>query len=707
VIDVQNHFRTTSDEHQNNVSKFKTPFKHALIRSYPISALRRNRQSALAEDRLVCSQPPPRCDRFDSLTTPSLAPYITRRRVPISTPRIGYEHSNRTRFHTPALSDKDTTDRVIAHHSAHFELTVQERPTPSLQIAPDQSQSPNNPDIAPYMSTAQITASPRAPRAQPRSPAQVPHNGNAGRQSQRKPRGNRAYNNYAQQNGVGASPSKYPAEPAVGEGAAFSGEEAQIPSGPRNMKKHTQGQPSIDRVFSPSDSEAIPINPSATPAKIQAAYAGPTFHASPAPSALPIPTRFLSRSVPSKGLAGPPTPPPEDSSDSASPSPSHASPSRPPIAVPPRNDDSPLDLLFKADKAERAKNIHGSPVAQNIFNQAHAGRPQHFKHDSYHSTNGIFPIELDGESKNAHMSPPPFASPAPHRSVTDPNKVPQLKDVYQQPSGNDVMQDLFSRLSMSQKKPSATPPRPNVQPQTDFQFRQTPSPFHDGRPLVRSTSGPTTPQAQPTNQDSSEFFYGNTNLSPLFKAAKGDTPKRNSGLRTEITAESPMMGQGAFQGFPSVPQAYAPPAQVMDPHTFSRDHPGSCFEGPANARREFAPPVQPYQQSPNSRKRTPGRQPHQPRADFHPGRGNMNGPGPRPGNATAMAPPAPVSKPVASMMSFVPASVAAKGRKASAPAAVGTSPQMKTSTPSGTLALEQDLKRLLNFKPPGDASSVR
>jgi hypothetical protein len=105
------------------------------------SALRRNRQSALAEDRLVCSQPPPRCDRFDSLTTPSLAPYITRRRVPISTPRIGYEHSNRTRFHTPALSDKDTTDRVIAHHSAHFELTVQERPTPSLQIAPDPSQS--------------------------------------------------------------------------------------------------------------------------------------------------------------------------------------------------------------------------------------------------------------------------------------------------------------------------------------------------------------------------------------------------------------------------------------------------------------------------------------------------------------------------------------------------------------------------------------
>jgi hypothetical protein len=535
----------------------------------------------------------------------------------------------------------------------------------------------------------------------------VPHNGNAGRQSQRKPRGNRTYNNHNQQNGAGASPSKYPVEPAAGEGANCSGEDAQIPSGPRNIKKHTHSQPSIDRVFPPSDSEAIPINTSATPAKIQAAYAGPTFHASPAPSALPIPTRFLSRSVPSKGLAGPPTPPPEDSSDSASPSPSYASPSRPPVAIPSRNDDSPLDLLFKADKAERAKNMHGSPVAHNVSTTTNAGRPQHLKRDSYHSANSVFPIELDGESKNAHMSPPPLASPASHRSVTDPNKVPQLKDVYQQPSGNDVMQDLFSRLSMSQRRPSATPPRPNAQHPTESEFHQTPSPFHDGRPLVRSTSGPTTPQAQPTNHDSSDFFYGNRNLSPLFKAAKGDTPKRNSGLRTEITAESPMVGQGAFQGFPSVPQASVPPPQMMDPGTYSRGQPGGGNEGPANVRRGSAPPVHSYQQSPNNRRRTPGKQPHQPRANFYPGRGANNGPGPTSENATVMASPAPASKPFASMMSFVPASVAAKGRKTSAPAAVRTSPQMKTSTPSDTLTLEQDLKRMLNLKPAGDVPGVR
>ena len=59
------------------------------------------------------------------------------------------------------------------------------------------------------------------------------------------------------------------------------------------------------------------------------------------------------------------------------------------------------------------------------------------------------------------------------------------------------------------------------------------------------------------------------------------------------------------------------------------------------------------------------------------------------------------------MMSFVPSSVAAKQRKTSAPTAPTAAPAMKTSTPSETLALEQDLKRLLNLNTAGDASTVR
>jgi hypothetical protein len=562
------------------------------------------------------------------------------------------------------------------------------------------------------MSTAQATASPRAPRGkhqhqhQPVQSATAQPSQNNGRQGPRRPRGNRAPNSSSNQhNQVGASPGRppYHADFASSDSAVFSGEDGPLPNGSRNFKKHTQSQPSIDRVFSPpgalgslTDSESIPIPVSATPAKNHGAYAGPTFHASPAPSALPIP-KFLSRSVPAKSRMDPPTPPPEDSSDSAD-SPA-ASPSRPPVAVPPRNRDSPLDLLFRADRAERAKNVNGSPASNGFFYPADPVRPQPNKQDSYGSFNAPFPIELDGECRNPHMSPPPNASPMGIRSVTDPNRVPQLKDMPQSPKNNDVMQDLLSRLSMSQKKSTeATPPRPEAQVPSNSQSRnETPSPFHDGRSATRSASGPATPV--PAAQDPSDFFYGNRNLSPLFKAAKVDPSKRNSGLRTEITADSPLVAQGMFHDFPSVA-----PAPAMDPHNYSRNYPVGGAEIPTGPRRGSVPYVQPYRETPNNRRRTPGKSGQTSRPDAYPAK---NGPNAKPNRAGVAGAPASAKKPAVSMMSFVPASVAAKQHSSSAPPSAAVPPPMATSAPSDTLSLEQDLKRLLNLKMPGDTPGVR
>ncbi|KAA8625599.1 hypothetical protein PtrSN002B_005565 [Pyrenophora tritici-repentis] len=72
------------------------------------------------------------------------------------------------------------------------------------------------------------------------------------------------------------------------------------------------------------------------------------------------------------------------------------------------------------------------------------------------------------------------------------------------------------------------------------------------------------------------------------------------------------------------------------------------------------------------------------------------------------SPPASAPKPAVTMMSFVPASVAAKRKPATIPsAAAAPAPQMKTSTPSDSSSLEQDLKRLLNLNSAGETSSVR
>lgn len=548
------------------------------------------------------------------------------------------------------------------------------------------------------MSSSQNTASPRPPRAKhqhSKSANQPPPNHN-GNKSQRRQKGNRANNGNpatAQYNGADV-PANRPTnvqDPSFTDSAVVSSEEVAIPSGPRNPKKHTQSQPSADRLFSPTavatssltDTELGLTNPVATPAKVQAAYAGPTFHASPAPSALPIP-KFLSKSVPAKTRSGPPTPPPEDGSDSgSSPSPS---PSRAPILVPSRHQDSPLDMLFKADRAERARNANCSPASASFSspNQPSGdGRPHHVKQDSYNSLNAPFPIELDGDSKNLRTSPP-TASPITHRSVTAPSKIPQVEDSGKPNDESGAIQDLLNRLSMSQKKPTnSTPPRTVEHMPSDPSLRNhTPSPFNDGKSPFRSASGPTTPA--PAAQETPDFFYGNRNLSPLFKAAKNDTSKRNSGLRTEITADSPIMPQG---GFPQMPSTR------IDTNASPRGVLGTVLNGPVSPRRGSAPqiqPIPPYRGMPNQHQARGGRRSYRPRPDSYP-HVNTNGTT----NDSTNGTPATLQK-SSTAMAFIPSSVRAK------PQAV--TPPKKSAT--DTLALEQDLKRMLNLKS-GDTTGVR
>lgn len=80
-----------------------------------------------------------------------------------------------------------------------------------------------------------------------------------------------------------------------------------------------------------------------------AAFAGANFHASPAPGSLPMPSffRVRSESASVNGRTKEPSPP---ASDCDSPSPSQ------PATVPQvRRDESPLDLLFRADRAEKER----------------------------------------------------------------------------------------------------------------------------------------------------------------------------------------------------------------------------------------------------------------------------------------------------------------------------------------------------------------
>ena len=180
--------------------------------------------------------------------------------------------------------------------------------------------------------------------------------------------------------------------------------------------------------------------------------------------------------------------------------------------------------------------------------------------------------------------------------------------------------------------------------------------------------------------------------------------KRNSGLRTEITADSPLIAQGGFS-------ALQAPIK-MDPAAVSRSYLDNVIGSPDGARRGSAPHIQPHRESPNNRKtRTPGRYPNRARPDSYPyanANGNANG------NAKHASPSPP--KPTTTPFSFVPSSVAAKQRSTTKPSdvttkssEVTTKPSEATAIPPNTIAtsLEQDLKRMLNLKISADRNGVQ
>ena len=123
-----------------------------------------------------------------------------------------------------------------------------------------------------------------------------------------------------------------------------------------------------------------------TPVK-QMAYAGPTFHASPAPSSLPIP-RFFSKSVPSAVSASGLQARLDASPSRAPPSPSPQSG----VVTPVRREESPLDLLFNAHRAEQTKHNNGTPKPSLLaYDSAPSVEPP-----QQMSGKDMFMLELDG-----------------------------------------------------------------------------------------------------------------------------------------------------------------------------------------------------------------------------------------------------------------------------------------------------------------------
>lgn len=156
-------------------------------------------------------------------------------------------------------------------------------------------------------------------------------------------------------------------------------------------------EPNDAPISASSQQTLTPNRPNATPVK---AYAGPTFHSSPAASSLPMPRfPFGSRSVPNvdkttslKSMMEQETVDTTSESDN-SPFLENSQ------LTHDRQDrkDSPLDIFFQADRDAKVKAQIGSPACSNgLRSESQNDFRHHSRQPTDSSLGGMFPLEMDG-----------------------------------------------------------------------------------------------------------------------------------------------------------------------------------------------------------------------------------------------------------------------------------------------------------------------
>lgn len=194
------------------------------------------------------------------------------------------------------------------------------------------------------------------------------------------------------------------------------------------------------------------------------AFAGATFHASPAPSALPMPS-FLA-----KPSAEEPSPP---ATDTDAPTPFR------PSSVP-RNHESPLDFMFRAHREERERLHRGSSTDVAITQPEIASPSYHAKHDltpssDHQATQRMFVGHLSGgmDSFELNSTPgrplgPAFSTPYQERinaarsssSRTHPNR--NQKEYQQKSQPPDDPTEALKKFLFSGGPASDTAPKSSI-----------------------------------------------------------------------------------------------------------------------------------------------------------------------------------------------------------------------------------------------------
>lgn len=288
-------------------------------------------------------------------------------------------------------------------------------------------------------------------------------------------------------------------------------------------------------------------------------YAGPTFHASPAPSALPIPS-FLSKSVPDSDLE----PTLELESDHLETEPElDTTPSKPKSRphISEEQQSTPLDFLFRAAVEARNSQPQHSPEADTRIRSPHTDSKAISQRNYNNLGHGIFPFEMESnESRNLQIGPS-FA--------------PSYKDRMNALRSSSSPSQPTAELSDDQRRAKAEAlknlllnPRPQ-KPPSSTHLAHGQAGNIAGRPSARSkvphfatplrtTSGPPTTISYGLAQEQIEPMAGvNSHSSSTVKQSNGHPQFRTqqSALRQELPSSSPGYMGGIQEASFSSPSA--------------------------------------------------------------------------------------------------------------------------------------------------------
>ncbi|KAH0559793.1 hypothetical protein GP486_003696 [Trichoglossum hirsutum] len=387
------------------------------------------------------------------------------------------------------------------------------------------------------------------------------------------------------------------------DGAAVAGTSVVTKQRKKRTKVRPKDVQTSPSPIPPNDSTTPPLagparNTPLTPGKSsntpsKTAYAGPTFHASPAPSALPLPN-FFSRSLPPSGSSLQAMLE-EDGSDDSDTSSSQDSPPAPVERQ--IREESPLDIFFRADKEEKAR-ARRSDVDLGQFdspgsNVAQIGSPSYLRSHSSPFSSGpgrdsttpeIFAMDSDGGLNSRKPYGSAFSTPYNERintirANTAPSSIMTqgLSDEEQRKAKTQALKDLL--FSPQPGRPAALLPQSD-EPQYYSDGGHTSQSLLAPRnsSIQRTSSGPSTPV--PTSRAyrsprNSNFHFLHESL--LATANGSPSPAtRLSRLRQEVIPPKSPERSGA-PGFPAQPIPTHP--NKLDVSTISRNYISSHING--------------------------------------------------------------------------------------------------------------------------------